>query len=136
MAAAGGSSGQEHPSESEEATGKGRKRQRGDFEAKGAGMAKCLPCSWASKAGCLVSLHKKDRVLSVPFGHEKRALTKAQQQQQEAGLPISRICQHEKNVEAWKQHKEQLVLQEQQQAPAIGSWRLEGEAARAHRALQ
>eukprot|EP00983_Pelagomonas_calceolata_P032907 1030442-Pelagomonas_calceolata.AAC.1 len=59
-AAAGGSN--EHSSESEEATGKGRKRQRvhsfgvmkkipllhrGDFEAASAGMAKRLPCSWS-----------------------------------------------------------------------------------------
>uniref|UniRef100_A0A7S3VQK4 Uncharacterized protein n=1 Tax=Dunaliella tertiolecta TaxID=3047 RepID=A0A7S3VQK4_DUNTE len=70
-----------------------------------------------SRADCLMSLHKKDSVLSH-WGMKKHALIKAQWQQQEAGLPISRICQHEENVESWKQHKEQLALQ---QAPAIGS---------------
>eukprot|EP00983_Pelagomonas_calceolata_P025885 811805-Pelagomonas_calceolata.AAC.1 len=75
MAAAGSSNEQEQSSKSEEMTGKGRKCQRvrslgdinktplllrGEFEAADAGMAKCLPCSWASKADCLMSLHKKD----------------------------------------------------------------------------
>eukprot|EP00983_Pelagomonas_calceolata_P068607 1149994-Pelagomonas_calceolata.AAC.4 len=131
MAAAEGSSEQEKSSETEEATGKGRKRQRvcslgnmdkiplmhrGDFEAAGAGMAKCLPCSWASKADCLVCLQKKNSVLSY-LGRKKRVLTKAQRwQQQEANLPITRSCQHKENLEAWKQHKQQLALKEEQQA--------------------
>eukprot|EP00983_Pelagomonas_calceolata_P014662 465438-Pelagomonas_calceolata.AAC.1 len=67
-AAAGSSNEQGQSSESEEMTGKGRKCQRvrslrdlnktplllrGNFEAADAVMAKCLPCSWASKADCL-----------------------------------------------------------------------------------
>jgi len=125
-----------HEEGSEQEEEKQRKRHRGrklgdmnvipelerrHFEQVFEGIVRCKPCTWAGKKDVLVSLYKKDAVMSH-LGMKKRALSKKQQQQMaEGNPPPPQKCQHTSNVESHEQHLLLQALQQQQLAPDIRS---------------